>query len=68
MTTTRRSSQDRRPGKTDWDRVDRLTDAEIEAAIAADPDVAPILDRAWFERAEIRIGNRVIRKARRKPV
>lgn len=27
---------------TDWARVDALTDEEIEAAVAADPDAAPI--------------------------
>ena len=29
---------DRRKGKTDWARVDKLTDAEINASIANDPD------------------------------
>ena len=29
---------DRRKGKTDWARFDAMTDAEIEAAIASDPD------------------------------
>lgn len=29
-----------------------------------DPDDAPHLDRDWFERAEIREGGRVVRKAR----
>jgi uncharacterized protein (DUF4415 family) len=29
-----------------------------------DPDDAPFLDREWFERAEIRHGDRVIRPAR----
>jgi uncharacterized protein (DUF4415 family) len=29
-----------------------------------DPDEAPRLDRDWFERAEIRDGERVIRRAR----
>jgi uncharacterized protein (DUF4415 family) len=40
-------------GQTDWDRVDKLTDEEIEAAIRDDPDAAPICDEAWFERAEL---------------
>jgi uncharacterized protein (DUF4415 family) len=47
----RRSADQLELGKTDWDRVDRLTDEEIEAAIADDPDAAPILDDAWFEEA-----------------
>jgi uncharacterized protein (DUF4415 family) len=29
---------DRRKGKTDWARLDKLTDAEIDASIANDPD------------------------------
>jgi len=37
--------------RTDWKRVNALTDEEIEAAVAADPDAAPIADEAWFEKA-----------------
>jgi uncharacterized protein (DUF4415 family) len=48
----RRSLEELRVGSTDWERVDRLTDEEIEAAIADDPDAAPILDEAWFREAE----------------
>ncbi|MFA6018887.1 MAG: BrnA antitoxin family protein [Rhodospirillales bacterium] len=40
-------------GKTDWARVEALTDADIEKAIASDPDAAPILDEEWFKNAEI---------------
>jgi uncharacterized protein (DUF4415 family) len=40
-------------GRTDWKRVDRLTDAEIEAAIRDDPDAAPICDKEWFDKAEL---------------
>jgi len=42
--------------------------ARIEPEVSADPD-APKLDRDWFERAEIREGGRLTRKARlrRKP-
>lgn len=43
---------------TDWKRVDALTDEEITAAIAADPDAAPILDRAWFEGATLELPER----------
>jgi uncharacterized protein (DUF4415 family) len=39
---------DRRKGKTDWARFDALTDAEIEAAIANDPDAVP-LDIDWSD-------------------
>ena len=33
---------DRRKGKTDWARVDALTDEDIARAVASDPDAAPI--------------------------
>lgn len=46
----------RRRGEThtDWERVDALTDREIERAFADDPDTEP-LDEAWFEAAELLI-------------
>ena len=34
----KRAWNDRRKGKTDWKRVDALTDEEIDASIANDPD------------------------------
>jgi uncharacterized protein (DUF4415 family) len=37
---------DRRKGKTDWARVDALTDEDIAKAVANDPDAAP-LDIDW---------------------
>jgi uncharacterized protein (DUF4415 family) len=40
---------DRRKGKTDWARVDALTDADIEAAIADDPDWAEFKDIDWCD-------------------
>jgi uncharacterized protein (DUF4415 family) len=40
-------------GQTDWKRVDKLTDEEIEAAIRDDPDAAPICDEQWFEKAQL---------------
>jgi uncharacterized protein (DUF4415 family) len=49
----RRTLSDRRKGKTDWERVKSLTDADIERSIAEDPDVAPILDDEWFRTAEL---------------
>jgi uncharacterized protein (DUF4415 family) len=39
---------DRRKGKTDWARVDKLTDADIAKAVASDPDAAPI-DIDWSD-------------------
>lgn len=49
----RRTLDTLKPGKTDWARVDALTDEDIERAIAEDPDAAPILDDAWFRNAEL---------------
>ena len=40
-------------GRTDWARVDALTDEEIDEAIRADPDAAPTLDDDWFRGAEL---------------
>src|SRR4029077_14368929 len=37
---------DRRKGKTDFARVDKLSDDDIARAVAADPDAAPI-DIDW---------------------
>jgi uncharacterized protein (DUF4415 family) len=38
---------DRRKGKTDWARVDALTDDDIDKAIANDPDWAEFKDIDW---------------------
>jgi len=32
---------ERKADETDWDRVDAMTDADIDRAIAEDPDLAP---------------------------
>ncbi len=39
--------------RTDWARVDALTDEEIEAAVRDDPDAPPIVDEAWFATATL---------------
>jgi uncharacterized protein (DUF4415 family) len=39
---------DRRKGKTDWARVDALTDEDIARAVANDPDAVPI-DIDWSD-------------------
>lgn len=31
-------------GSTDWDRVDEMTDEEVEAAALSDPDAQPLTD------------------------
>ena len=49
----RRTLKTRQLAKTDWQRVDALTDAEIERAVRRDPDAAPILDRERFKTAKV---------------
>jgi uncharacterized protein (DUF4415 family) len=39
--------------RTDWERIRSLTDAEIERAVAEDPDAAPLLDGDWFRKAQL---------------
>ena len=51
--TVRRTLKTRRPGKTDWKRVDALTDRDIEQAVRRNPDSAPILDKRWFRSAKV---------------
>ena len=43
----------RRRGRTDWSRVDALTDHQIRKAVRSDSDAAPILDKKWFETAKL---------------
>jgi uncharacterized protein (DUF4415 family) len=40
-------------GPMDWERVDALTDQELEEAIRSDPDAAPISDEQWFRQARL---------------
>jgi len=49
----RRSLNTRRAGRTDWKRVDALTDEQIKQAAERDPDAAPIVDREWFRSAKV---------------
>lgn len=39
--------------QTDWARVDALTDADIDRAIASDPDAAPRLGKWFWDNAEL---------------
>ncbi len=36
-------------GQTDWDKVDAMTDEEIEQNALDDPDAQPISDEMWNE-------------------
>jgi len=49
----RRIPNSRRHGKTDWARVDALTDRDIATAVKSDADAAPILNKKWFKSAII---------------
>jgi len=49
----KRSSAGPERHRTDWARVNALTDAQIEEAVRDDPDAAPILDAAWFASATL---------------
>ncbi len=40
---------DRRKGKTDWARFDAMTDEEVEASVANDPDWAEFKDIDWSD-------------------
>jgi len=44
---TRRRGKSTSKGKTDWKRVDNLTDKEIERAVASDPDSELLEDFDW---------------------
>ncbi len=55
----RKSADQLKAGGTDWETLERLTDGEIEAAIASDPDAAPELDAEWFRNAVIGIPAKV---------
>ena len=56
----KRTPSSRRPGKTDWARVDAMSDREIEKAAKADPDAAPILDKNWFKQATVVLPERKV--------
>lgn len=40
-------------GRTDWQRVDALSDDDIRLAVAEDEDAALLVDAKWFEIAEL---------------
>ncbi|MBI1775074.1 MAG: BrnA antitoxin family protein [Proteobacteria bacterium] len=39
--------------RTDYEHLARVSDDAITAAVAADPDAAPIADEEWFRTAEL---------------
>ena len=56
----KRIPSSRRRGKTDWARVDALSDREIENTAKADPDAAPLLDKNWFKQAIVVLPERKV--------
>jgi len=48
---TKKPKSNVRKTRTDWKRLDALTDEEIEAAVRSDPDAPPLVDEEWFKRA-----------------
>ena len=52
--TVRYSSTDRMPsGKTDWKRLEKLTDEDIAKAVAEDPDAPPLWTAEDWANAKI---------------
>ena len=49
---------------SDLEKVDATTDEEIAHQIAEDPDAAPEPTHEWFDKAEIRDGDKLIRPRR----
>ncbi|SDE85840.1 BrnA antitoxin family protein [Rhodospira trueperi] len=49
----RKSWDDIKPRQEVLDALDDVADEELERDIREDPDVAPILDEAWFRDAEL---------------
>jgi uncharacterized protein (DUF4415 family) len=45
-------------------KLDATSDEEIARQIAEDPDTAPELTDEWFDKAELRVGDKVIRRGR----
>lgn len=51
--TVRKSADELVEDRSDWERVDNLTDEEIERAVAEDPDAPELLDEEWFRTAKL---------------
>lgn len=52
VTRVNSSELDRLEDRTDWERLETLSDEEIRAAVEDDPDQV-MLDEEWFERARL---------------
>ena len=56
--------ENERAPSSDLAKLDATSDEEIARQIAEDPDTAPELTDAWFDKAELRVGDKVIRRGR----
>ena len=52
---------------SDLAKVDATSDEDITRQIAEDPDTAPELSKEWFDKADLYIGDRLIRRGRGRP-
>ena len=55
-----RSEIDTLPDETDWERVDALTDEDIDAAASSDPDAPPTDASFWKDATVVMPENMVI--------
>ena len=55
-----RSELDTLPDETDWERVDALTDEEIDAAASSDPDDPPTDASFWKDATVVMPENMVV--------
>ena len=46
------ATHSKRRGKTDWKKLQTLSDGDIRKAVATDPDAAPVASLEWFRRAK----------------
>jgi uncharacterized protein (DUF4415 family) len=49
---------------SDLARLDATSDEEIVRQIGEDPDTAPELTDEWFDKADLRVGDKLIRRGR----
>ena len=55
-----RSEIDTHPDETDWERVDALTDEDIDAAASSDPDAPPTDASFWKDATVVMPENMII--------
>ena len=60
-------SESKRVFGSDLAKLDATTDDDIARQIAEDPDTAPELSDDWFDKADLHIGDTLIRRGRGRP-